>query len=66
MKEYVQVRVRVNNFTVFTVMNLIERVGTLCLIEMGSTKQIHLDCLTEIFRINRRAVSTISALVSLA
>ena len=46
MIEYVQTRVRVNNLTMFTVINLIERVGTMSLIEMESTMQINLVCMT--------------------
>ena len=46
MIEYAQARVRVNNLTMFTVINLIERVGTMSLIEMESTMQINLVCVT--------------------
>ena len=44
--EYGQARVRVNNLTKFTVINLIERVGTMSPIEMESTMQINLVCMT--------------------
>ena len=37
MIEYMYARVRVNNFTMFTVVNLIGRVGTMSLLEMEST-----------------------------
>ena len=37
MIEYVQERVRLKNFTVFTVINLTERVGTMSLLEIEST-----------------------------
>ena len=47
MIEYAQARVRVNNLTTFTVINLIERVGTMCVIEIESTMQINLVCMTE-------------------
>ena len=58
MIEYVQARVRVNNFTMFTVVNLIERVETLSVLEMGSTIQINFVCLTfKMFRINRQAAN---------
>ena len=46
MIEYAQARVRVNNLTLFTVINIIERVGTMSLIEMVSTMQINLGCMT--------------------
>ena len=46
MIEYAQTRVRVNNLTMFTVINLAERVGTMSLIEMESTMQINLVCVT--------------------
>ena len=46
MIEYVQARVRVNNFTMFTVLNLIKRVGTMSLLEMESTMQI--NCLFDL------------------
>ena len=49
----------------FTVINLIERVGTMSLIEMESTMQINLVCMTYMFRISRRLVSATPALVSL-
>ena len=42
MIEYTQARVRVNNLTMFTVINLTEIVGTMSLIEM----QINLVCMT--------------------
>ena len=41
MTEYMHARVRVNNFTMFTVVNLIGRVGTISLLEMESTMQIN-------------------------
>ena len=34
-----------NNLKIFTVINLIERVGTMSLIEMESTMQINLVCM---------------------
>ena len=43
---YVQAGVRVNNFTMFTVVNLVERVGTMSLLQMESTMEINLVCLT--------------------
>ena len=46
MIEYVQAKVRVNNFTMFTVINLTERVGTMSLLKIESTMQINLICLT--------------------
>ena len=46
MIEYVQARVQVNNLTKFIVINLTERVGTMSLIEMESTMQINLVCMT--------------------
>ena len=46
MIEYAQARVRVNNLTMFTVINLIESVGTKPLVEMDSTMQINLVCMT--------------------
>ena len=66
MIEYAQARVRVNNLTMFTVINLIERVGTMSLMEMEPTMQINLVCMTCMFRINRRVGSATPALVSLA
>ena len=45
MIEYAQAKVRVHNLTLFTVVNLIERVGTMSLIEMESTMQINLVCI---------------------
>ena len=42
MIEYAQARVQVNNLTKFTVINLIERVGTMSFIEMESAMQINL------------------------
>ena len=44
--EYVQTRVWVNNITTVTVIMVIERVGTIPLLEMESTLQIDLECLT--------------------
>ena len=44
MIEYMHPRVRVNNFTMFTVVNLIGRVGTMSLLEMESTIQINIVC----------------------
>ena len=35
-----------HNLTTFTVINLTERVGTMSLIEMESTMQINLVCMT--------------------
>ena len=46
MIEYAQVRVLVNNLTTFTSINLIERMGTMSRIEMASTMQIDLVCMT--------------------
>ena len=46
MIEYAQARVPLNNLTMFTVINLIERVGTMSLIEMESAMQINLVCMT--------------------
>ena len=46
MIEYLQARVRVNNLAMFTVIHLSERVGTMSLIEMESTVQINLVCMT--------------------
>ena len=46
MIEYAQAGVRVNNLITFTVINLIERMGTMSLIEMESTMQIKLVCMT--------------------
>ena len=46
MIEYAQARVQVNNLTTFTVINLIEKVWTMSLIEMESTMQINLVCMT--------------------
>ena len=66
MIEYVLARVRVKNLTTFTVINLIERVGTMSVIEMESTMQINLVCVTELFRINQRVVSATPAFCSLA
>ena len=43
MIEYAQAIVRVNNLTTFTVITLVERVGT---IEMESTMYINLVCMT--------------------
>ena len=48
MIEYAQTRVRVNNLTMFTEINLIWRVGTMSLIEMESTMQINLVCMTNV------------------
>ena len=62
MIEYAQARVWVNKLTMFTVLNLIERVGTMSPIEMESTMQINLVYMTLMFRINRRAVRTTPAL----
>ena len=46
MIEYAQGRVRVNSMTLFTVINLIERVGTMSHIKMESTMHINLVCTT--------------------
>ena len=46
MIEYMHAGVRVNNFTMFTVVNLIGRVGTMSLLEMESTMQINIVCLS--------------------
>ena len=46
MIEYAQARVRVNNLTMFTVINLIERVGAMSPIEMVFTMLINLVCTT--------------------
>ena len=46
MLEYTQGRVPVNNLTMFTVINLIERVGTMSPIEMESAMLINLVCMT--------------------
>ena len=46
MIEYAQARVQVNNLKMFTVINLIERVGSMSLIEMESTMQIDSVCMT--------------------
>ena len=46
MIEYAQAIVRVKNLTMFTVINLIARVGTMFLIEMKSTIEINLVCTT--------------------
>ena len=46
MIEYAQARVRVNNLTTFIVINLIQRVGTMSLIEMESAMPIDLVCMT--------------------
>ena len=43
MTEYNQARVRVNTFQMFTVVNLVGRVGTMSLLEMESTMQIELS-----------------------
>ena len=42
MIEYMLARVQVNNFTMFTVVNLIVRMGTMSLLEMESTMQINI------------------------
>ena len=42
MMEYIHTRVRVNNLTMFSVVNLIGRVGTMSLLEMESTMQINI------------------------
>ena len=65
MIECAHARVWVNNLTMFTVMHLIKRVGTMFLIEMESTMQMHLVCMTYMLQINRRAVSATPALVPL-
>ena len=39
-------RVRLNDLITFTVINLTERVGNMSLIEMESTMQINLVCMT--------------------
>ena len=44
MIEYTKAMVRVNNLTMFTIINLIERMGTMFLIEMESTMQINFVC----------------------
>ena len=46
MIEHMHARVRVNNFTMFTIVNLIERVGTMSVLEMVSTMQIDTVCLS--------------------
>ena len=46
MIEYMQASVLVNNFTMFTVVNLIGRVGTISVFEMESTVQINIVCLS--------------------
>ena len=46
MIEYMLARVRVNNLKMFIAINLKERVGTMSLIEMDSTMQINLVCMT--------------------
>ena len=66
MIEYAKAIVRVNNLTAFTVINLIERVGTMFLIEMESIMQTNLICMTYMFRINRLVASATPAVVSLA
>ena len=43
MIEYMHARVRVSNFTMFTVVTLIERVGTMPLLAMESTMQININ-----------------------
>ena len=48
MIEYAQAKVRMNNLTTLTIVNLNERVGTMSLIEMESTMQINLVCMTNI------------------
>ena len=46
MIEYMQARVHVNNLTMFTFIHLIQRVGTMSLIEMESTMHIKLVGMT--------------------
>ena len=46
MIEYMHARVGVNNFTMFTVVNLVGRVGTMFILEMESTMQINIVCLS--------------------
>ena len=46
MTEYIHARVGVNNFTMFTVVNSIGRVGTMFLREMESTMQINIVCVS--------------------
>ena len=53
MTEYMQARVQVKNFIIFTLIKLTERVGTMSLPESESTMQINLICLTEMFKISR-------------
>ena len=55
MTEYMHARVRVNNYTMFNVVNLIGRVETMSPFEMESTMQINVFCLSKMFKINRQA-----------
>ena len=57
--EYMHARVRVNNFTMFTVVNLIARVGTMSLLEMESTMQINisLDMTKHVFVTHKSTVA---------
>ena len=47
MIEYMHARVWVNNFTMFTVVNLIGKVGTMSLLGMVSTMRINIVCFSK-------------------
>ena len=48
MIEYTHARVRVNNFTMVTVVNLTGRMETMSLLEIESTMQINIVCLRNV------------------